>query len=162
RRPCLHQVFELNGGGGLVAYLTGQSEWMAAVMPTTYAGLDVLISGPVPPNPAELLSSERMRRLLFEACAAYDFVVLDSPPLINLADARILASLVDGVVLVLKGGATTRDMARRARHLASAVGANVLGLVLNRLDSSFGDYHYYQGDYPPEPSEAHPEDVEKV
>lgn len=87
-----------------MGYLTGQQEWRAARHPTTVKGLDVLVCGPTPPNPVELLSSERMRTLLREALKEYAFAIVDSPPLLSVADSRILATLVEGVVLVVQGG----------------------------------------------------------
>ena len=104
---------------------------------------------PVPPNPAELLSSERMRTLLGEAKAEYQFVVVDSPPLLNVADSRILATMVEGVVLVVKGGVTPRELAQRAQAYARDVGANLIGVVLNNLDIRGSDdyYRYYHYNY---------------
>jgi len=149
RRPSVHKVFEIEDSLGLASYLTGQQDWRAVVRPTGIPGLDALVCGPTPPNPAELLSSERMQRLLREAIVDYNFVVLDSPPLLNVADSRILAALVDGVLLVVKGGETPRELAQRAHFHSRDVGANVIGVVLNNVDvRSGGDYYrYYHYDY---------------
>ena len=149
RRPSVRKVFQIDNGPGLVSYLTGQQDWRAAVQPTGQAGLDALLCGPVPPNPAELLSSERMRTLLGEAKAEYQFVVVDSPPLLNVADSRILATMVEGVVLVVKGGVTPRELAQRAQAYARDVGANLIGVVLNNLDVRGSDdyYRYYHYNY---------------
>jgi len=144
RRPSIHRVFEIKESGGLASYLTGQQDWQAIVEPTGLAGLEALVCGPVPPNPAELLSSERMRTLIREAKADYNFVVLDSPPLLNVADSRILATLVEGVVFVVQGGATPRELVQRAQSHARDVGANVIGVVLNNLDVRADDYYYYR------------------
>lgn len=149
RRPSVRKAFDLDNSLGLVSYLTGQQDWRAAVRPTGLESLDALVCGPVPPNPAELLSSERMRTLLSEAKAEYHFVVVDSPPLLNVADSRILATLVEGVVLVVKGGATPRELAHRAGAYARDVGANLIGVVLNNLNLRGGDdyYRYYHYNY---------------
>jgi len=150
RRPCVHKAFNVAGGRGLVSYLTGQQEWTAVVHPSPVTGLDLIICGPIPPNPAELLSSERMRAFLREAVGRYHFVLLDSPPLLQVADARILAAMVEGVVLVVHGGATPRELAQRAYVYARDVGANVIGAVLNNLDIRSDDYYYgryYRSDY---------------
>lgn len=144
RRPSVRKAFEIENSLGLVSFLTGQQEWRAAVHPTGLAGLDALVCGPVPPNPAELLSSERMRALLEEAKAEYHFVVVDSPPLLNVADSRILATLVEGVVLVVRGGVTPRELAQRAQAYARDVGANLIGVVLNNLDVRGSDDYYYR------------------
>lgn len=158
RRPSIRKAFGIVDSLGLVSYLTGQRDWRAAVLPTGLDHFDVLVCGPVPPNPAELLSSARMRTLLTEAKQEYHFVVVDSPPLLNVADSRILATLVEGVVLVVKGGTTPRELAQRAHAYARDVGANVIGVVLNNLDVHAADdyyYRYYHYDY--YGSESHPD-----
>jgi len=144
RRPCLHKVFARPASSGLASYLTGQGDWPALVEPAGVPGLDLLVCGPLPPNPAELLSSDRMRLLLRQALADYAVVLLDSPPLLNVADSRILASLVEGLVLVVQGGATPRELVRRARTTAREVGAHVIGVVLNNLNLQADDYYYYR------------------
>ena len=144
RRPSVHRAFGIRDSLGVVSYLTGQQDWRAAVEKISVPGLDVLVSGPIPPNPAELLSSDRMKKLLPEALEEYKFVVVDSPPLLNVADSRILATLVEGVVLVIKGGETPRELARRAQAYASDVGARVIGVVLNNVDLHREEYSYYQ------------------
>ena len=144
RRPSVRKAFDIDNSLGLVSYLTGQQDWRAAVRPTGLESLDALVCGPVPPNPAELLSSERMRTLLREVKVEYHFVVVDSPPLLNVADSRILATLVEGIVLVVKGGETPRELAQRAGAYARDVGANLIGVVLNNLDLRGGDDYYYR------------------
>jgi succinoglycan biosynthesis transport protein ExoP len=149
RRPSIRKALGIANGMGLVSYLTGQKDWRDAVMPSGVENLDALVCGPVPPNPAELLSSDRMRAMLEEARGEYQFVVVDSPPLLNVSDSRILATLVEGVILVVKGGATPRELAQRAQSYAEDVGANLIGVVLNNLDVRAGDdyYRYYRYDY---------------
>ena len=144
RRPSVHRAFQIQGSLGVVSYLTGRQDWRAAVVKTSVPGLDVLVSGPLPPNPAELLSSDAMEKLIHEALGEYKFVVIDSPPLLSVADSRILATLVEGVVLVVKGGVTTHDLARRAQAHATGVGARVIGVVLNNIDLQREEYAYYQ------------------
>jgi|HubBroStandDraft_6_1064221.scaffolds.fasta_scaffold01953_4 succinoglycan biosynthesis transport protein ExoP len=144
RRPSVHRAFDIRGSLGVVSYLTGQQDWRQAVEKISLPGLEVLVSGPVPPNPAELLSSDLMRKLIEQALDEYKFVVVDSPPLLNVADSRILATLVDGVVLVVKGGETPRELALRAQGYAANVGARVIGVVLNNVDLHRGENSYYQ------------------
>jgi polysaccharide biosynthesis transport protein len=144
RRPSVHRAFQIQGSLGVVSYLAGQRDWRAAVEKTSLPGLDVLVSGPVPPNPAELLSSDRMQKLIQEALEDYKFVLVDSPPLLNVSDSRILATLVEGVVLVVKGGETPRELARRAQAYVSDVGARVIGAVLNNIDLHREEYSYYR------------------
>ena len=144
RRPSVHRAFQIQGSLGVVSYLAGQQEWRAAVEKTSLPGLDVLVCGPVPPNPAELLSSDRMQKLILDALEDYKFVLVDSPPLLNVSDSRILATLVEGVVLVVKGGETPRELARRAQAYVADVGARVIGAVLNNIDLHREEYSYYR------------------
>jgi capsular exopolysaccharide synthesis family protein len=143
RRPSLHNFFGVSAPHGLVGFLTGHEHWKDLVCHVAPVGLDVLFCGPVPPNPADLLSSEYMRTLIRDASKTYKFVVIDSPPLLNVADSRILATLVDGVLLVVVGGGTPRDLAQRAQASARDVGAHILGVALNFADLSAGHYYYY-------------------
>jgi capsular exopolysaccharide synthesis family protein len=146
RRPSVHEVFGIKNSSGLVNYLTGNSDWRSLVYRAEPAGLDVLFCGPVPPNPVDLLSSDYMRKLIAEASGEYRFVVLDSPPLLNLADSRILATLVDGVILVVGGGVTPRELVHRAYASALDAGAHVLGATINFADTKIGYDYGYQRD----------------
>jgi len=142
RRPNLHKYFP-QVGSRLSSYLSGEGPWTDMVHRTAIEGLYVLLCGSPPTNPAELLSSESMRKLIREATAAYDFVVLDSPSLLKVADSRILASMVDATVLVVKGGDTPRQVVQYAESQARSAGANLLGVVVNNLDIRFTDFPYY-------------------
>jgi succinoglycan biosynthesis transport protein ExoP len=146
RRPCLHAFFHLAKSTGLVDYLTGDDRWRELVQPSGTRNLDCLVSGPLPPNPSELLSSERMRAFMREAVAQYDFLLMDSPPLLNLSDGRILGTMVEGAILVAKGGATPRELVQRAQLCLSDVGARVVGVVLNKTDLEPDERyaHYYR------------------
>lgn len=143
RRPTIHKVFRIPSALGLVSYLTGRRDWSEVVQSTTVNGLDVIPSGPVPPNPVELLSCDRMKTLLHETAAGYAMVIVDSPPLLNVADSRVLAVEVEGVLLIVKGSVTPREVVQRACSYARNVGANVIGVVLNGVDTRSADYHYY-------------------
>ena len=142
RRPALQKYFPQRGSR-LSSYLSGEGTWQDMTYHTDVRGLYVLLCGPVPVNPAELLSSDRMHALIHEAATAYDFVVVDSPPLLNVADTRILASVVDTTILVVKGGDTPRQVVQYAELQARAAGANLMGVVLNNLNlHSNGDSYY--------------------
>jgi capsular exopolysaccharide synthesis family protein len=145
RRPCVHKLFEIHDhSAGLVNYLTGAEEWRRLVRPTGIADLDCLACGPVPPNPSELLSSDRMQVLIREAMTEYQFVLIDAPPLLNVADGRILATMVDGAILVVKSGFTPRELAQQAQMHVRDVGAHLIGVVLNDVDVRHnGYYHRY-------------------
>ena len=141
RRPNLHNFFSVaKSTAGLVNYLTGHADWQKLVCQPGPPGLGVLFCGPVPPNPVNVLSSEFMPALLREAGQSYKYVVLDSPPLCNLADSRILARLVDGVILVVGAGITPRDLIQRAYSSTLDAGSQVLGVAVNYVDTSFGYY----------------------
>jgi exopolysaccharide transport family protein len=147
RRPSVHRIFGIDPGPGLVSYLAGHHEWGELVHKSGLGKLDLFPCGPLPPNPAELLSSDRMRMFVQGAGANYDLVIIDSPPLLNVADSRVLASMVEGVLLVVKGGHTPRELVRRAQFYAREVGASLIGVVLNDVDVRSHDYYYYQSYY---------------
>ena len=142
RRPSLHKFFGVPNTSGLVNFLTGDPDWRSLLSHPAPIGLSVLPSGPIPPNPADLLSSEYMPALIREASKEYKFIVLDSPPLLNLADSRILATLVDGVILVVGGGITPRELVHRAYASAVDAGSHVLGATINFADTR-SDYYSY-------------------
>ncbi|PYT52331.1 MAG: hypothetical protein DMG43_12090 [Acidobacteria bacterium] len=149
RFPSLHKLFGTSGSLGLVSYLTGQQDWHAAVRPCGSHGLDVLVCGPVPPNPSELLSSQSMGALVRSAKTEYGFIILDSSPMLALADSRILAPLVDGVLLVVKSGTTPREQILHAQSGIRSVGGNLIGVVLNSVDIRTNGYYNY-GPYGPD------------
>jgi polysaccharide biosynthesis transport protein len=142
RRPSLQKYFPPKSSQ-LSNYLAGHGAWQHMVYPTPIARLFVLHCGPVPENPSELLSSDRMRLLLKEAMMAYRFVILDSPPLLHRADSRILGSMVGATILVVRGGHTPRQIVQYAESQARSVGTNLIGVVLNNLGASLNDYTYY-------------------
>jgi polysaccharide biosynthesis transport protein len=151
RRPCIHKLFNIEvNSGGLVTYLTGEEGWSHLVRPTGIVNLDCLVCGPVPPNPSELLSSDRMQTLILEAMAEYQFVLIDAPPLLNVTDGRILATMVDGALLVVRGGYTPQELVQRAQLHVRDVGAHLIGVVLNDVDVRHNGYyqsHYGYGSY---------------
>ena len=143
RYPSLHKLFGTSGSLGLVSYLTGQQDWRAVVRPSGSRGLDLLVCGPVPPNPSELLSSQSMSALIRSASAEYGFIILDSSPMLALADSRILAPLVNGVLLVVKSGTTPREQFMHAQSGIRGVGGNLIGVVLNNVDICTNGYYNY-------------------
>jgi succinoglycan biosynthesis transport protein ExoP len=146
RRPSIHKFFGVPNTSGLVNFLTGNPDWRSLLSSAAPVGLSVLPSGPVPPNPADLLSSDYMPVLIREASKEFKFIVLDSPPLLNLADSRVLATLVDGVILVVGGGITPRELVHRAYASAVDAGSHVLGATINFADakSDYYSYGYHQ------------------
>jgi succinoglycan biosynthesis transport protein ExoP len=158
RRPRVHANFGVSNARGLTNYLSGERDLDTLVQ--TYdklANLKVLTSGPIPPNPAELLGSTEMRRLLTALSERFTHIVIDSPPAISFTDASILSTLVDGVMLVVHGGRSSRGVVRRAKQQLVDVGANIFGVVLNNVRLDAPDYYYsgYYSNY-----YANPEDEE--
>ncbi|HEV2386521.1 MAG TPA: polysaccharide biosynthesis tyrosine autokinase [Candidatus Acidoferrales bacterium] len=147
RRPTIHEVFHVAKSAGLVNYLTGESDWPSLVQAAGIDGLDCLVCGPVPPNPSELLFSLRMRTLIAEATSAYDLVLIDAPPLLNVADGRILSSMAEGTIMVVRGSTTPRELVRRAGIYISEVGGRLIGVVLNDVDLRRDGYYYSRYDY---------------
>ncbi|HEV2763229.1 MAG TPA: CpsD/CapB family tyrosine-protein kinase, partial [Pyrinomonadaceae bacterium] len=147
RRPRIHANFGVSNARGLTNYLSGERDLKTLVQKfDRLANLDIMPSGPIPPNPAELLGSNEMRRLLSALAERYTHIVIDSPPAISFTDASILSTLVDGVMLVVHGGRSSRAVVRRAKQQLVDVGANIFGVVLNNVKLDSPDY-YYSGYY---------------
>jgi capsular exopolysaccharide synthesis family protein len=148
RRPRLHAHFEVPNSGGLTNLLSGDQNVDQYLQ--TYPrqpNLKVLTSGPVPPNPAELLGSDEMRRLLAQLSTKFAHIIVDSPPTISFTDASILSTMVDGVVLVVHGGRSSRAVVRRAKQQLIDVGAHIFGIVLNNVKLDKQHDYYYVGYY---------------
>ena len=140
RRPALHRIYGQDNQAGLSNILIGAGRVEDYVRNTDLGNLDVLVSGPTPPNPAEQLSSAMMRQFLDEAVRRYDHVVLDAPPALLASDAAALGTMVDGTVLVLRAKASSRGVAQRALNLLHHVSAHVFGVVLNAAQAQRGGY----------------------
>jgi capsular exopolysaccharide synthesis family protein len=146
RRPNVHHRFGLSAKTGLSTLLTGATTLEEAVQQVPdVPNLDVLVSGPMPPFPTEMLSSETMNRLLEYASSIYTHVIVDSPPVLSVTDAVILARRADAVVLVIRHGKSSKHIVRRARDLLLRSGAPVTGILLNAVDVSSPDYYGYYG-----------------
>ncbi len=151
RRPRLRSIFGLNGQQpGLSTILSSEmdeAEMLALVEHDKATDLNVLSAGPIPPNPAELLGSDQMRRLLAALQATHKHVVIDSPPVTSFTDGVLISTMVDGVILVVHGGKSSRHVVRRSRQLLQDVGAKIFGVVLNNVNLQSHDYYYYQRYY---------------
>lgn len=143
RRPRTHRVFDVTREPGISSAIVGETGIDEIVRTTVVDNLFMIPSGPVPPNPSELLHTERFAQLLCQLGERFDRVVLDSPPLGAVTDAAILGTQVDGVVLVAKSGATRREALQHARNQLVEIGANVLGTVLNDVSLVRRGYNYY-------------------
>jgi len=150
RRPRLQAIFDMHGQEGRSSILSSESsedDMLAMVRQDEESGLSVLTSGPIPPNPAELLGSDQMRRLIATLQANYTHVVVDSPPVSSFTDGVLISTMVDGVLLVVHGGKSSRHIVRRSKQLLNDVGAKIFGVVLNNVNLQSHDYYYYQSYY---------------
>ena len=146
RRPSVHLRFRIANKVGLTSVLTGKAGPEEAIVPVTaLPSLHILPAGPIAPMPAELLGSLQMQRLVEGLRANYDFILIDTPPVLTVTDAAVLVSVSDGVVLVLRYGQATRNVVARASEILLRSGAHLLGVVLNAVDLQSSDYAEYYG-----------------
>lgn len=148
RRPACHRSTGVENNPGFVQCLTGHVDLEGAVLPVPGVdGLSVIPCGPIPPNPAEVLSSPLAAELLRKLRTQFEYVLVDSPPLLSVSDSRILATMTDAVVLVTRAHSTPYDLVRRARSLLYGTGARILGVALNDVDLHQGGMGYEQYRY---------------
>ncbi|MCA1565430.1 MAG: polysaccharide biosynthesis tyrosine autokinase [Acidobacteria bacterium] len=148
RRPRIHAHFGLTNTRGVTNYLSGDTNIAGIVQEyDKLPNLKIITSGPVPPNSAELLGSEEMRRLITLLSDNFTHIIIDSPPAISFTDASILSTMVDGVMLVVHGGRSSRAVVRRAKQQLLDVGAHIYGIVLNNVKLESSNYYYYSGYY---------------
>jgi capsular exopolysaccharide synthesis family protein len=147
RRPRVHSIFGVNNHRGLSTILSSdmsEAEMLSLIIQHDESGLNLLPSGAIPPNPAELLGSEQMRRLIETLEQTFNHIIIDSPPVGSFTDGVLASTLVDGVLLVVHSGKTSRSVARRTRQILQDVGAKVFGVVLNNVNLREHDHYYYQ------------------
>lgn len=145
RRPSIHAAFGIENKHGLSSVLSSamsEAEVLNLVQQEAESRLYLLTAGPVPPNPAELVGSDQMRKLVLELGATFDHIVIDSPPIASFTDGVLLASASDGVILVVRANECSRKVLQRAHQSLADVGAKVLGVVLNRVNAHSTNYYY--------------------
>ncbi len=147
RRPKIRRIFNGNGNAGLSEYLTGQVEFDELVQETNIPNVYVAYAGAYPPNPGELLGSSRMKEALTAAVGVFDFVLVDTPPMMSVTDPVIVAPMTDGVIMVIKGGKNSPDIIRRARKNLELVRSRIIGVLCNNVDLMHSDYHHYLKQY---------------
>jgi capsular exopolysaccharide synthesis family protein len=145
RKPTVHYTFRLVNTEGLSNLLTKRAKLTDVLTKTDVDNLYVITSGPIPPNPAELLSSRAMHELMTQALGIFDIIIFDTPPVLAVTDAQILSSQADGTVLVVASGKTEKDAALEAKDLLQKSQARILGVVLNRQPIKNSRYYYYYG-----------------
>lgn len=146
RKPTVHYTFRLDNLQGLSNVLVQEIDLNSVVSESGIENLDIISSGPIPPNPAELLGSNRMKQFVKEVRKFYDVILFDSPPVNVVTDAQILANIVDGSVLVIRSEHTEIEDAIRAKESLESAKGKILGTILNDLDKkSSQNYYYYYG-----------------
>ncbi|WP_062051732.1 CpsD/CapB family tyrosine-protein kinase [Bacillus sp. JCM 19034] len=146
RKPTMHYTFKTINTHGLTSVLTKQEELAEACQETKIENLTILTSGPIPPNPSELLNSKMMEITLSKATEMFDIVILDTPPVAAVTDPQIIASKVDGTILVTSSGKTDKEQLVRTKELLTKAKAKILGVVLNNKEVNEGQYYYYSND----------------
>ena len=142
RKPSVHKQFRISGSVGLTDLLIGE-EALEKIKHKINPYLDAIASGHIPPNPAELLASEEMEKVIEKLREEYDYVIIDTNPIGLVADAQILSSKVDGVILVARYEKTKKENLLSCKKMIDQVGGNTIGVVLNGIDEKRGKYYYY-------------------
>jgi capsular exopolysaccharide synthesis family protein len=147
RKPTMHHTFMKTNRMGLSNILSGQVLPNEVIALTHIENLSLLSSGPTPPNPSEMLGSQRMSALLTELKEIYDIIIIDTPPALAVTDAQLIATQTDGVIFVIDSGKVKRELALKVKSNLEHVRARILGVVLNNVDKKNGDayYYYYYG-----------------
>lgn len=144
RKPTAQFTFNLSSQAGLSTILVGRISLERAIQQTGVERLSLLTAGPIPPNPTELVASEQMVELLDEVRRQYDIVILDAPPMMQVADARLLAKIADGTILVIGCENSERQLVVKAKEQLERTGTHMLGLVLNKRKSGRHKYYAYE------------------
>lgn len=147
RKPSQHHIFAQSNRIGLTTVLFKQKELMDVIQTSTVENLSILFAGPTPPNPAELLSSKQMGSLLEVIKGLYDVIIIDTPPILSVTDAQIIATQSDGVVMVVDSGKVKKGVVLKAKTSLDHVNAKLIGVVLNNINRKQSDsYTYYYGE----------------
>jgi len=133
RRPNIHRLFEVSNDEGLSDVLVGEKSLDDVILNSHVPGLDLIVAGPIPPNPSELLGHERMQNIK-SMIRGYDVVVIDTPPVTVVADPMVLTPLADGLLLVVESNRTPKSMVTQAVSRLEQMGTKILGAVVNKLD----------------------------
>lgn len=148
RKPSIHQVFRVSNHAGLSSALAGQYLVQEVLQKTSLYNLDVLPSGPIPPNPSEMLGSKKMVTLLEELKKTYEMILFDTPPVLAVTDALIVSSLCDGVIMVVGSRKVKKELVKKAKSRLEHVNSRLLGVVFNnlQLDKNQSSYISYYGE----------------
>ncbi|MGW6435869.1 CpsD/CapB family tyrosine-protein kinase [Peribacillus butanolivorans] len=144
RKPSIHYAFNLSNIHGLTSVLTKKMDLRKTILNSNVLNLDILTSGPIPPNPSELLNSKAMETAINELKGIYDYIIFDTPPVLLVTDSQIVANKCDGVIMVVASGKTNKQSAVKAKELLEKANTALLGVVLNGMESDTSNYYYYQ------------------
>lgn len=145
RKPTVHYTFKLDNRTGLSTVLVGEKTLEETVKETDVPNLEILTCGPIPPNPSELLGSNAMKQMLQKAQETYDVVIFDTPPVLAVTDAQILANICDGSIIVARSEQTEYEAIQKAKDLLEPAYAKLLGIVLNDVPQKKSNTYYYYG-----------------
>ena len=145
RRPRQHRLFKVKNTFGLTTYLTDTVGIKEVVKSTEIPNLFVVNAGPIPPNPAELLGSDKMSRFIRMMADECDFILFDLPPMLEISDALVLGAKVDGMVLVVQGDKTSREALKKAREKLDLLKVRTIGVIINNVTVPHHGYYYYKG-----------------
>ncbi|WP_088042779.1 CpsD/CapB family tyrosine-protein kinase [Bacillus sp. EAC] len=143
RKPQIHSLFQVENFEGLSSVIVQNKLVSDVAQKTKIENLSVLTSGPIPPNPSELLSSSKMKKLVESLKTEYDMILFDAPPVLAVTDAQIMSKNVDGTVLVVRSNQTEKEKVQKARELLEIVNAKILGVILNGVEQNKDTYYYY-------------------
>jgi capsular exopolysaccharide synthesis family protein len=146
RKPAVHKTYKLSNKKGLTDMLMNKDNYKLYLQ-NVYHGLDVLTSGMIPANPAEIINSKALKELLKEVSHDYDYIFLDAPPVMLISDPITISTYSDAVILTIRHGNTEKDLVRRAVESLKQVNANIIGIVLNNIPVSKQSNYYYYGSY---------------
>ncbi|NIK79543.1 capsular exopolysaccharide synthesis family protein [Paenibacillus castaneae] len=147
RKPSQHLIFGKSNRFGLTTALFNKDELLKVIQHTNTENLSIIHSGPIPPNPSELLSSDQMADLLVSVREMYDVIIIDTPPILSVTDAQIVATQSDGVVLVVNSGKVKKEVLLKSKALLEHVKARLIGVVLNKINRNNSEtYSYYYGE----------------
>jgi capsular exopolysaccharide synthesis family protein len=147
RKPTVHKKLGLSNQDGLTTLLAKEKKLDEVVQTTNIKNFFVLTSGPIPPNPAELLGSKKMKNFLNELQEYFDMILIDAPPVLAVTDAQILSTCCDGVVFVAGYGQAEKNAIVRAKELVDKVGGKIIGVVINKVPSNSKNHYYYNYEY---------------
>lgn len=147
RKPTVHYTFETNNAIGLSTLITNQAESKQVIKPTEIKNLDIITSGPIPPNPSELLGSNNMENIITDLLEYYDVIIIDTPPVLAVTDAAILSKITDGTILVTNVANNNKNHLLKTKEVLVKANANILGVILNNVKNGKKDDYYYYNYY---------------